>query len=330
MPGPDIGATIVRGNLQTASISYKNHAFIWNEVYPRLVLPTSKSKITIFNRGDQFRDEAALRARGTQTPTIDYKLDTVNVDTYQYASKHQITKEDLRDAGITSGLAAPIDLQMESMERNSEKIDLSIERQVAANVTAATWADGYAGGEDADAKWVASTGNTFLDDVDTGINALRAGGIPMDSIRLMMDFKTWQGVRKNSSIADRTQYTKDKYPTPESIATYLLIDKCIIAGSIYSSANEANDGTDFTTADIWGGSNDNGFAMVYYYPKRIGRKSMTAGYTLFNKMENGQERVTYKWYDNNHHSWFHETQVEIGVKQIAAAAAYAWKDTHTT
>jgi hypothetical protein len=144
----------------------------------------------------------------------------------------------------------------------------------------------------------------------------------------MMDFKTWQGVRKNSDIASRTQYTSDAYPTPESIARYLLIDKCIVAGGIYSGANEDSDGTDFTSVDIWGGANNKGFAMVYYYPKRIGRKSMTAGYTLFNKMENGSERATYKWYDNDSHSWNFESQTEIGVKQISAAAAYAWKDTN--
>lgn len=327
---PDVGATIVRGNLQTASIAYRNHAFIYPEVAPKLMLPTSKSKITIFNRGDKFRDEAAQRARGAETPTIDYKLSTVNVDTYQYAAKHQVTKEDIRDAGVSSGLAAPVDLQMEAIERNADKIDLSIEKQVADAVTAATWLDGTAGGEDADAKWVASSSNTFLTDVDAGINALRGAGIPMDSIRLMMDFKTWQGVRKNSDIAARTQYTKDVYPTPESIARYLLIDKCIIAGGIYSSANESSAGTDFTSADIWGGTNNKGFAMVYYYPKRIGRKSMTAAYTLFNKMENGAERATYSWYENKNHSWYYETQTEVGVKQIASAAGYAWKDTHTT
>lgn len=327
---PDVGATIVRGNVQNASISYKNSSFIYPEVFPKLMLPTSKSKVTIFNKGDQFRDEAAQRARGAETPTIDYKLSTVDVNTYQYAVKHQVTKEDIRDAGIASGLAAPISLQMEAIERNAEKLDLSIEKQVASTVTGATWIDGNSGGEDADAKWVASSGNTFLTDVDTGINTLRANGIPMDSIRLMMDFETWQGVRKNSDIASRTQYTRDVYPTPESIAKYLLIDKCLVAGGIYSSANESQAGTDFTSADIWGGSNNKGFAMVYYFPKRIGLKSMTAGYTLFNKMENGAERATYSWYENKNHSWFYESQTEVGSKQIASAAAYAWKDTHTT
>ena len=327
---PDTSATIVRGVEQKASISYKNSSFIYDEDCPKLELPTNKSKIAVYNRGDMFRDEAAQRNRGDVTPNIDYKLSTIDVDTYQYASKHLVTDEDMRDAGITGGLNIPLNMRVEAITRNADKLDLSIEKQVASMVTGATWADTNVGGEDADAKWVASSSNTFLTDVDNGINTLRQNGIPMDSIRLMMDFETWQGVRKNSDIAARTQYTRDVYPTVDSISSYLGIEKTVIAGGIYSSANENAAGTDFTSVDIWGGTNNKGFAMVYYYPKSIGLRTMTAGYTLFNKMANGSMKQTSQWREESAHSWAFETQVEVGTKQVAAAAAYAWKDTHTT
>jgi len=324
-----VESSLIRGHLQNLSLKYQNQQFIWNEIAPAIDLPTRNSKITIYNRGDQFRDEAVLRARGDVTPWATQETSTVNVDTYQYSHKGTVTKEDLSDLG-NGVLSPPIDMKQDVIEKNMDKINLKIERLVGAAVTAATWEDGTAGGSDADAKWVSTSGNTFLTDVDAGMEALRKAGIDLSSTRLMMDFLTWQGVRKNSDIASRTQYTRDKYPNLDDMAKYLGLDKIVVGGGIYSTAEKLADGSDFTAANIWGGSNDKGFAMLYHYPKRITRKTMAAAVTPFHMMDNGQRLANYEWYEKGAHSWFYETQAEVGVKQVCSDAAYAWKDTHTT
>ena len=334
MPQPDIGAEVVRGNLQTASIAYKNQGYIANEVYPILTLPTNKSKVTLYNRGDAYRDEAVLRARGTETDSLEYKLSTTNINTKQYAAKHIVTKEDLRDAGVGGIAVPPVNLQMDAVEFNADKLDLNQEIQVASNVTEGTWADGNAGGEDADAKWVASSGNTFLTDVDNGINTLEGNGIPRNNIRLMMDAVTVQGVIRVSEVTTPMAYTATTAKAPglvitsEMLASLLTIDKVVVGRAIYSTAKEKADGTDFTVARIWGATK--GFAFLYYFPPRVGLKTMTAGYSAFTNMENGQRRATYRWYNNDRHSWMYESQQEFGAQQINANAGYLWKDTHTT
>jgi len=330
---PDVQAQIVRGHVQDLSIAYKNTGYIASEVYPRKPIENGKMKITKYNRGDAFRDEAQKRAPGTETLAGNWKVDTVDVNSYQYAHKSKVTKEDLRAAG-SGVLNVPIDLQQEAVETSADKLDLKAEILTAANVFASTWVDGSAGGEDADAKWTASSGNTFLADVDKAILAIKNAGVPRDRIRLMMDDTTFQGVIRISSVTATLSYTAiaKKAPglviTADMLASLLTIDKVVIGSAIYNTANEAQAGDDFTVSNIWGGTK--GKAFVYYMPPRITRKVMCAGLQCFEKMENNQRRVTYKWYNNDKHTWFFESQEEMGPGQVCAYAGYAFKDTHTT
>ena len=113
----------------------------------------------------------------------------------------------------------------------------------------------------------------------------------------------------------------------DMLASLLTVDKVLLASAIYNSANEKQDGTDFTVAGIWGATK--GRAFVYYYPPRLGLKTMCAGVQSFEAMENNQRRVTYKWYNNDKHTWFFESQEEMGPSLVCSYAGYAFKDTHT-
>jgi len=329
---PDVQAQIVRGHVQDLSIAYKNTGYIAAEVYPRKEIKNGKAKITVYNRGDAFRDEAQLRAPGTETLAGNWKLDTVNVDSMQYAHKSKVTKEDLKAAG--SGIEnVPVNLQMESIEQNADKLDLKAEKLVADNIFASTWVDGTAGGEDAAGLWTASSGNTFLADVDKAILAIKNAGVPRSNIRILMDDTTFQGVIRISSVTGALSYTaiSKKAPglviTEDMLASLLTIDKVVIGSAIYNSANEAQAGDDFTAAGIWGATK--GRAFVYYYPPRLGLKTMCAGVSAYENMENNQRRVTYKWYENAKHTWMFESQEEMGPVQVCSYAGYAFKDTHS-
>ena len=111
----------------------------------------------------------------------------------------------------------------------------------------------------------------------------------------------------------------------------IAIDKIVIGGAIYSSAKEKADASDFTAANLWGGTNDKGYALLYYYPRKVGLRSMAAAYTCFNKLANGQAMRTFQSHDTQDtHSWLYESQKDFGYKTICTEAAYAWVDTHTT
>jgi len=330
---PDVQRQIVRGHVQDLSIAYRNTGYIAPEVFPHKEIKHGKAKVTVYNRGDAFRDEAQKRAPGTETKAGNWKLDTVNVDSEQYSHLEKVTKEDLRAAGVGVE-TVPVDLQMESVERNADKLDLKAELLTANKVFGSTWVDGNLGGEDADAKWTASTGNTFLADVDKAILAIKNAGVPRDKIRLMMDDTTFQGVIRVSAVTAALSYNAvlPKAPglviTADMLASLLTLDKVVIGSAIYNSANEKQDGSDFTGVNIWGSTK--GRAFLYFYPPRLGRKVMCAGLQCYENMENNKRRVTYKWYENAKHSWMFESQEEMGPEQVCAYAGYAFKDTHTT
>lgn len=334
-----IRSQLVRGHLHKINLAYKSMAHIWSEVYPSLQMKTREQKITIWNRGDEFRDEAALRAPGTVTPWSRYDTDTVDLTALNYARKHGLTKEEIEEDGETVDNPS-LALQQAVMNKNARAMSLKIERLVAANVTAATWADGNSGGEDAAGGWSASSNNTFIADIFNGVNTMRQQGVDPTEQRLLMDYQTFQGVMQYSGIIDITKYGSPtySYPDAQAIARFFNIDRCVIAGAIYSTGEKKADVTDFTTADIWGGSNNKGFGMLYKYPKVMGREIMTAGVVGFkphkdsNKILPGmpQPQATYKWYDDDSRQWFFEQEAQFGIVQTAAKAAYAWKDTHTT
>jgi hypothetical protein len=319
---------IIRGHLQTASVAYQPQGFIGEEIYPRLIMESPRQKIAVFNKGDHFRNEATRRAPGTVAPVGDMKASFVDLSSQTYHYSQQITQEELWADGKPT--YPSLALKQQKVEMVAQKLGLAKEYVIAASVTGATWNDGNSGGEDADAKWTASSGNTFLDDIDTGINSLRAVGIPATSLRLAMDDKTYRGVRRNGGIVSVNQYTKSGLPGAEDIAAFIGVSKVVVGSAIYSSNEEAAAGTDFTAVNIWGGANDKGYAILYYFPQVITHGMMCAGIAGANKMENGDIIANYEHVDTKAHTYTYEGWMNIGAAQVAAAAAYAWKDTHTT
>jgi hypothetical protein len=335
MPGPNVRTQIITGHLQNVSLDWQNPMYQMNEIIPMLEMPTRSAKVTIFNRGDAFRNTASIRARGTKTETSNYKMTTATITTEQYANKNQITKEDLRDAGLTGNLTPPLDMRSRAIAWNSDKLDMQNEIMVADAVKAGTWVDGNSGGEDAGGLWAASDStNTAIEDIDTAILAIKDAGVPRNNIRVAMDDTTFQKLIRCTDVKAALAYnavipkSSDMVITADMLASLFTVEKVVVCSAIYNSANETAAGTDFTAASIWGGSK--GFGFVYYYPPVVERNMMSPGFNAWNKMENGSRRATYTWYDDEKHAWQYESHQEVGYKQTAAQAGYLFKDTHTS
>jgi hypothetical protein len=328
---PDMQGTIIRGHLQNVSLKYHDAELVADQVYPILDMPTSKSKLTIYNRGDQYRDEVPVRARGTEAAIIDHKLTTVDVDTKEYAVKHRITKQDLRDAGLENMLSPPVNLVQDALERNARKLDLRQEIAVAASVFGGTWVDGNAGGEDAAGLWAPpGATNTFLDDIDTATSALQKAGIALTNLRLLLDYATFQKLKRVDSIRDQLKYTSQQSLTEDTLAALLGISKVVVARAIKSSAKEKKDGTDFTGVNIWEKNATKGSAFLYHFPSAPGLKTIAAGYQPRNKMPSGQYRESITYPRPELGAWEYESGEDVGVKIVMADAGYLWNDTVLT
>lgn len=330
---PDIQAQIIRGHLQNVSVKWNDAELINSEVFWPLKMPSSKAKITVYNRGDQFRDEAKPRARGTEAAQGDWKMTTVNADTSQKAFKHKITDEDIRDAGLPDGASPPVDMIQEALERNARKIELSREIAVASAILspATAWLDGNAGGQDIAGGWLPTDAtNTFLTDVSTAKKAFVKAGVGTAKLRMVIDYATMEALKRVAEIRDQLKYTSNQSLDADTLARLLGINKIIVAQAIKSTAKEKKDGTDFTGVNIWEKNATKGSGFMYWYPDAPGLRTMAAGYQPLSKMPNGDYRLSKSYRREELSAWDYETQEENGITIVAPQAGYLFVDTLLT
>lgn len=149
--GTSVKELLVSGPLQNISIAFKNLKYIADRVFPILDGADPKAKITVYNKGDWFRDEAGIRAAGTRANRGGYKIDEVSVATKEYAFAKEVTDEDRRFSKLAT--APPLRPDEDAIEFAADKVDLKKEVRVGSLITAGTWVDGAAGGEDAEGLW---------------------------------------------------------------------------------------------------------------------------------------------------------------------------------
>jgi len=326
MPQPNIKESIIAGPLANVSIAYRNMNYIADRVFPILDGADPKAKITKYQKGAWFRDEAGIRAAGTRAKRGGYPITSVSVSTDEYAFAKEVTDEDRRF--VKSQGAPVIQPDQDAIEFATDKVDLKKERRVAGLITAGTWADGNSGGEDAEGLWVASSGNTFFADIATGKKKLKDVGLMATG--LLIDYATFLGLKEVSEVLDKIKYTSFESITEAILARMLELEEVIVGTAIYSSAEETAAGDDFTAVDIWTVNAGKGMGMLYHRPKKVGLKCVTPGLQVRIAYENGGPRRTSMWREPAEHQDVYEVAEETDILQVCADAAYLWKDTYST
>jgi len=328
MPGPNIKEQIVAGPLQNVSIAFRNKDYIADKVFPILDGADPKAKITVYQKGDWFRDEAAIRAAGTEARRGGYKLDDVSVATKEYAFAKEVTDEDRRFAKLKN--APPVQPDQDAIEYAADKVDLKKEVRVGALITAGTWADGNSGGEDAEGLWApAGATNTFLTDIVTGKKAiqLKTG---MDPNCLLLDYATYLALKECAEITEKIKYTQRGVFGSALLAALLELDEVLVGKAIKSTAKETKAGTEFTGARIWEVNAGKGMGFLFYRAPRLGLKTATAGLQARIAYENGGQRRVSTWREAARHQDVYEVAEETDIVQVHADLGYLWKDTYAT
>ena len=327
MAQPDVKSEIIAGPLAGVSVAYRNLDYIADRVFPILDGADPKAKITKYQKGAWFRDEAGIRAAGTRARRGGYPLTTVSVATDEYAFAKEVTDEDRR---FSKSQGAPVlNPDQDAIEFAADKIDLKKERRVASLITAGTWGDGNAGGVDAEGLWSpAGSTNTFLTDIATGKRALRDAGLKATG--LVIDYDTFLSLKECEAILDKIKYTQRAVYGAELLAALLELDEVLVGSAIYSDAEEVAAGTDFNAVDIWAVNDGKGMGLLYHKPKKIGLKVVTAGLQVRIAYENGGPRRTSTWREAAEHQDVYEVAEETHIVQVCADAAYLWKDTYAT
>jgi hypothetical protein len=319
---------MVTGPLQSVSVAYKNKSYIGDRVFPLLDGVDPKAKIAVYQKGAWFRDEAGIRGPGGRAPRGGYPIDWVSLATKEYAFAKEVTDEDRRFANSKN--APPLKPDQDAIEFCSDKIDLKKERRIASLITAGTWVDGAAGGQDAEGLWSPSDAtNTFLADIVVGRKAIQnATGVAPNS--LILDFATYEALKQCAAIIDKIKYTQRGVVTAEILAAVCDLERILIGEAIYSTARESKAGTDFTAAYIWEVNAGKGMGFLYYAPPSPGLKTPSAGYQARVAYEDGAARRTTSWREAAEHQDVYEVAEETDIVQVSAACGYLFKDTYAT
>lgn len=327
MSQPDVKSQIIAGPLAGVSVAYRNKDYVADRVFPILDGADPKVKITKYQKGAWFRDEAGIRAAGTRARRGGYPLTTVSVATNEYAFAKEVTEEDRRFA--KSQGAPVLKPDQDAVEFATDKVDLKKEINVAGLITAGTWADGNSGGEDAEGLWSpAGDTNTFLADMTTGKKKIKESGIIAN--KLLIDYATYLALKECDAILQKIKYTQRGVLGMELLAALLELDEVLVGKAIKSTATEAADGTDFTAANIWEVNSGKGMGFLFYSPAKIGLKVPMAGLQVRIAYEDGGPRRTTTWRENAEHQDVYEVAEETDIVQVAADCGYLWKDVYAT
>jgi len=220
-------------------------------------------------------------------------------------------------------------IRLRTAEQQRRRLAFDTQDMVAGLITAGTWADGNAGGVDAEGLWSpAGSTNTFLTDIATGKRALR--GVGLKATGLLIDYDTFLSLKECEAILDKIKYTQRAVYGAELLAALLELDEVLVGSAIYSDAEEVAAGTDFNAVDIWAVNDGKGMGFLYHKPQRIGLKVVTPGLQVRIAYENGGPRRTSTWREKAEHQDVYEVAEETDIVQVCADAAYLWNDTYAS
>lgn len=327
MPQPNVKEEIIAGPLAGVSVAFRNRDYIADEVFPILDGADPRAKITVYRKGAWFRDEAAIRAAGTEARRGGYPLTTVSIATEEYAFAKEVTDEDRRFASAQG--APAIQPDTDAIEFATDKIDLKKEIRVGALITGGTWVDGNSGGADAEGGWAAGDGNTFLADIATAKKAIKAatGLLPN---RLVLDYATYLSLQEESDILEKIKYTQRGVFGADLLASLLDLDKVLVGKAVKSDAEETQAGDDFNAVNIWEVNAGKGMGFLYYAAPKLGLKVATAGLQVRIAYEGGGPRRLSTWREASRHQDVYEVAEETHILQVAAECGYLFKDTYAT
>lgn len=327
MGQPNVKEQIIAGPLAGISVAYRNREYIADRVFAILDGADPKAKITVYKKGAWFRDEAGIRAAGTRAKRGGYPVSSVSLATDEYAFAKEVTDEDRRFAKAKG--APVLQPDQDAIEFAADKVDLKKERRVSAIVTGTTWVDGNSGGEDAEGKWVASTGNTFVADINKGKKAIQAatGFLPNG---LLVDYATYLGLKEIDDILQKIKYTRQAVFGAELLASLLDLDEVLVGTAVYSDAEETADGEDFNAVNIWEVNAGKGMGFLYYKAPKLGLKIATAGLQVRIAYEDGSPRRTSTWREKAEHQDVYESAEETDILAVSSGCGYLFADTYAT
>lgn len=280
MPQPTASQVHIDVPLTNISVAWLQNAadYIAPRVFPIVPVVKQSNKYFIYTQGDFFRDEATLRAPGTESSGGGYNLTT---DSYfcDVFAHHKMV-----DPQIRANSDNPLDADRDATIWVSQILAIRREVQFLSKFfTTSVWTGSTTGSD--------ITPNTLWDAANsTPIEDIEAQQFKIKEItgkwvnRLVVGTNVYKALKNHTEILDRIKYTERGVVTTEKIASILAPPnqpeasdagpfEMLVASAVYNTAHEgATDSFSFIA--------DKKDALLCYAEPNPGVMRPSAGYTF--------------------------------------------------
>ncbi len=263
MPQPTQSQVHVDAILTNMSVAYMNEmdSFVASRVFPTVNVQKQSDLYFTYTQADFYRDQAKVRADGTESAGSGYGLST---DTY--SSQVYALHKDIGDQ-VRANSDAPLDPDMDATRFLTHQMMIRQERNWASNFfTTSVW--------DTDSTpstlWSAS-GSDPIGNIETGKNTILSDTGYLANT-LVLSYNTYSVLKNHPDFVDRFKYTSADSIGPDLMARILEVDNVFVMKGVYNSAAE---GGTASYAQI--GDKD---ALLCYVAPQAGLMTASAGYNF--------------------------------------------------
>lgn len=273
MPQPTSSQVHVDAILTNISVAYlqRSENFIADKVFPVVPVDKQSDKYFTYDKNDWLRDEAQIRADGTESVGSGYNISTA---TY-YADVYAIHK-DIGDQ-TRANADAPINVDREATEFVTHR--LLTRREIQFNndfMTTGVWSSDVTGVSASPTanqtiQWSDYTNSDPIEDIEAGkAGILSVTGLEANT--LVLGYDVFRQLKNHPDLVDRIKYTSSQTITEDMLARMFDIDRVLVSKSIKATNAEGATGAySFTTGKT---------ALLAHVAPSPGLLTPSAGYTF--------------------------------------------------
>lgn len=288
--------------LTNVAVKYTNEAYIAEQILPVFPVKKQNGKYYVYD-AESLRSVKTLRALGSGANEVDYGVSLSGT----YGCDDNALKEFVPQE-IIDQADQPIDPLIDATENVTERIKIGAEKALATAMAATGTITHYSTLSGTD-RWDDYTNSDPIDDIKTAKAAVH-GYIFREPNVLVLQKQVYEKLLDHPDIIERIKYSQLGVASPELLARLFGVEKVLIAGAGYNSADEGQ--TD-SISYIWGKH-----AWLVYVAPTVKAKQMTFGYTF--KYE---DYTTKRWTDADRNGTYVRVNTNYDQKLVTAAACYA-------
>lgn len=226
MPQPTQSAVHVNAPLTNISVAYiqNQSAFIAGRVFPMVPVEKKSDVYYTYTKNDWFRDEAEVRAPGTESTGSGYGLGTASYSCKKYAF-HKDVDDDVR-----KNADSVLNVDRDATQFVTQR--MLLKREIvwtAAYFTSGVWATDLTPGN----LWSDYANSDPISNVRTGIRTILAN-TGFKPNKLTLGYDVFTKLQDHPDIVDRLKYTggATRAVTREQLAALFDIDEVLVCESI--------------------------------------------------------------------------------------------------